>query len=176
LAEETDVDGQEGIASHFELYHRAMSGFGARTAVIDRFLDLLRAGETIEGALQRAEVQEPIRRFVGHTFGTIASDDLCAIASAFTFGREDLLPDVFQKIVRELNHGADGALAPFKYYLLRHIQLDGDEHGPMAARLIDEVCGSDDAKWRLATRAAVGSLQARILLWDSIHDAIKACR
>jgi hypothetical protein len=46
----------------------------------------------------------------------------------------------------------------------------------MAARLIEELCASDAAKWRRATCAAVGSLQARIVLWDSIHDAIKACR
>jgi len=47
--------------------------------------------------------------------------NLCAIASAFTFGREDLLPAVFQRIVDELNVTAGGGLEDFKYYLERHI-------------------------------------------------------
>jgi hypothetical protein len=172
LAEETDEDGQGGYASHFELYHRAMLEFGADTSKIDDFLEQVRSGRDFRQALLAAEIPEPIQQFVGHTFAVIESGDLCRIAAAFTFGREDLLPAVFQKIVDELALQADGELDRFNYYLLRHIELDGDEHGPMAARLVMSLCDHDDARWQTATEAAAEALQARLAFWDSIHLAV----
>src|SRR5882757_8318777 len=44
LGEESDEDGEEGYASHFELYQQAMQRCGAATTVVDQFLDQLRAG------------------------------------------------------------------------------------------------------------------------------------
>ncbi|HEY2841315.1 MAG TPA: DUF3050 domain-containing protein [Pirellulales bacterium] len=175
LGEESDQDGAGGFASHFELYHRAMRGCGASTAAIDQLLAILRKGAPISQALQQVELDPAVRDFVLHTFATIESNDLCAIASAFTFGREDLLPDVFQQIVRRLNHAGDGRLDSFEYYLRRHIQLDADEHGPMAARLMQSLCG-DAGKWRAAEEAAVAALEARIAFWDAIHVAIRRNR
>ena len=109
LAEESDTDGHGGFASHFELYQRAMRRFGAATAPIDSLLARLRAGDPLATASDRAELAEPIRRFVSHTFAVIDSGDLSRIAATFTFGREDLLPDVFQRIVDRLaRQGAGG--------------------------------------------------------------------
>ena len=59
---------------------------------------------------------------MSHTFDVIESGDLCRVAAAFTFGREDLLPEVFQKIVAELDTQVGGNLADFKFYLLRHVE------------------------------------------------------
>ena len=172
LAEESDEDGQGGFASHFELYHRAMTRCGANTAAIDGFLGELRRGKTVSTALESPGVPEPARRFVRQTFDVIDGGNLCAIASAFTFGREDLLPAVFQRIVDELNVEAGGRLEEFKYYLDRHIGLDGEEHGPMANRLLLSLCGSDESRWQAAEQAAVDCLEARRELWDGIYDAI----
>jgi hypothetical protein len=172
LAEESDEDGQGGYGSHFDLYRRAMIRFGADTTKIDRLLSLLRKAQPIDDAISASEVGEPVRRFVDHTFEIIGSNDLCRIASAFTFGREDLLPDVFQKIVDQLDRQTGGGLAEFKYYLRRHIDLDAEEHGPMAARLISELCGEDRVKWNAAQEAAVSSLRARMVFWDSIHKSV----
>src|SRR5262249_24410993 len=102
LAEESDGDGRGGVASHFELYHRAMTRCGAKTAAIDRFLLELRQGKPVSAALGSPELPECVRRFFRQTFDLIEGGNLCAIASAFTFGREDLLPAVFQRIVDEL--------------------------------------------------------------------------
>lgn len=172
LGEETDEDGQGGFASHYQLYHRAMSEAGASTSVIDGLMNMLGAGVPIERAIRTPDLPGPVRQFVGHTFQTLATDDLCGTASAFTFGREDLLPDVFQRIVAQLNHESDGRLRTLEYYLVRHIQLDGDNHGPLAGRLIESLCGDDQARWRRATDAATAALQARIDFWDSIQAAI----
>ena len=172
LAEESDDDGRGGFASHFELYHRSMKQCGANTAGIDGFMDDLRRGVPVLTALASPAVPEAARHFVEQTFKIIETGNLCAVASAFTFGREDLLPDVFQRIVDELNTLAGGQLDDFKYYLDRHIGLDGDEHGPMATRLLQSLCGADDALWEKAEQAAVDCLLARQALWNGIYDAI----
>lgn len=114
------------------------------------------------------------RDFVSQTFGFIQGGNICAIASAFTFGREDLLPAVFQRIVDELNVEAGGGLDDFRYYLRRHIGLDGEEHGPMANRLLLSLCGADESRWQVTEQAAVDCLQARHLLWNGICDQMTA--
>jgi hypothetical protein len=172
LAEESDSDGHGGFASHFELYLRAMRRFGAETASIDRLTARLREGEPLAEALVHAEIGEPIRRFVEQTFALIAGGELAAIAAAFTFGREDLLPDLFGRVVDRLRRQVPGELDDFQFYLERHIQLDGEEHSVLAARLVGTLCGNDEVKWRLAEEAAVASLAARLKLWDAIHQAI----
>jgi hypothetical protein len=176
LAEESDEDGRGGFASHFDLYHRAMSNCGANTAPMDGFLRELRRGQPVSAALESPGVPGCAREFVRRTFDFIEGGNICAIASAFTFGREDLLPSLFQRIVVELNVEAGGGLEDFKYYLERHIGLDGEEHGPMANRLLLSLCGSDDSHWKIAEQAAVDSLVARRRLWDGICDAIRRKR
>ena len=172
LAEESDDDGQGGFASHFELYHRSMRECGASTAGIDEFVGELRRGKSVKSALASPAVPAVARTFVEQTFRIIESGNLCAIASAFTYGREDLLPDVFQRIVDRLNVEAGGQLEVFKYYLKRHIGLDGDEHGPMATQLVESLCGSDESLWNVAEVTAVNCLIARQKLWDGIYEAV----
>lgn len=179
LAEESDGDGRGGFSSHFELYHRSMKQCGANTAGIDGFLSDLRRGIPVLTALASQTVPGAARHFVEQTYKIIETGNLCAVASAFTFGREDLLPGVFQRIVDELNTQAGGRLEDFKYYLERHIGLDGDEHGPMATRLLQSLCGADDALWEKAEQSAVDCLLARQELWNGIYAVItsgKACR
>lgn len=173
LAEESDEDGRGGFASHFELYHRSMKQCGANTAGIDGFLSDLRRGASVCTAIDSPHVPEAARDFVRQTFTIIDSGNLCAIASAFTFGREDLLPHVFQRIVDRLNVEAGGQLEDFRFYLTRHIGLDGDEHGPMATRFVQSLCGSDESLWKVAEETAVNCLIARQKLWDGIDEAVK---
>lgn len=172
LAEETDEDGHGGFASHFELYRRAMHDCGANTQTIDRFLESMRAGHSLDEAMSTCDVPCPAKEFVRHTFEIIESGDLCAIASAFTFGREDLLPEVFQRIVDEMNAQSHGKLDRFTFYLNRHIELDGDSHGPMAMQLISSLCTDDAAKWQIVEDTAVSSLVARKALWDGMYIAL----
>lgn len=172
LAEESDDDGRGGFASHFELYYRSMKQCGANTAGIDGFLNDLRQGDSVETALASPTVPAAARHFVQQTFKVIDSDTLCAVSSAFTYGREDLLPDVFQRIVDRLNVEAGGKLEDFRYYLQRHIGLDGDEHGPMATRLLQSICRSDESLWKVAEETAVNCLIARKKLWDGIYEAV----
>jgi hypothetical protein len=173
LGEESDEDGRGGHVSHFEMYRGAMQDFGASTGPIDRFCRGLAAGRSVPQALVETEVPLPIARFVEHTFAEIESASLARIAAAFTFGREDLLPGVFQRIVDHLNDASGGKLSSFQYYLQRHIALDGDEHGPAAGRIVAGICGQDATRWQAAEAAAVAALNARLALWDAIHTAIR---
>ncbi len=176
LGEESDEDNRGGYASHFELYHRAMQKCGADTRCMDGFLNRLRDGDSLPNALETEKAPIAARRFVKHTFAVIETGDLCAVAATFLFGREDLLPDLFQQIVNRLNAHTDGELDEFLYYLHRHIELDRDEHGPMAKSLMSEICGTDDTKWQTAEDAAIESLQERAALWDGVLDTLNQRR
>ncbi len=168
LAEESDEDGQGGFASHFDLYRRAMARCGAGTAAIDAFLHRLGQGIPIPEALAASGAPEPARRFVLRTFALVEGGDLCAVASAFALGREDLLPDLFRRVVDALDAQTGGGLGDFRYYLARHIGLDEGEHGPMAGKLVELLCGTEESRWQAAGHGAVQSLEARKELWDGI--------
>ncbi|MEQ8280124.1 MAG: DUF3050 domain-containing protein [Deltaproteobacteria bacterium] len=171
LGEESDADGDGGYASHFELYKSAMVQAGASTETVDDFLGHLEGRDTLRSALDAARAPLPVRHFVCETFAL--ADRPHEAAAAFTFGREDLLPDVFQKIVDRLDDAAPGHLGGLRYYLERHIELDGDHHGPMALSLVEELCGDDDDRWNAASDAAVRALEARLVLWDGVAGAIE---
>jgi hypothetical protein len=95
------------------------------------------------------------------------------IAAAFTFGREDLIPDMFRSIVSDLDKNFPGKLDTFRYYLDRHIELDEEVHTPLALQMIEELCGEDEQKWLEAKQVARECLKARIKLWDGIEHSIK---
>lgn len=172
LAEESDEDENGGFASHFELYHRAMKQSGADTHAIDTFLAQLQRGVHLSNALADSTVPQAARRFVKSTFEIIENGSLCEVASVFAFGREDLLPDVFSKIVDNLNSETGGKLERLKYYLQRHIELDGDNHGAMATELLQALCGEDEEKWAKVQNSAIDCLSSRKLLWDGVCEAI----
>lgn len=174
LAEESDLTPEGSPASHFELYLTAMQQAGAQTGTLHRFLEGLDAGSDIQSAFEAADVPPAVRQFVTTTFRIIESDDVCQIAAAFTFGREELLPDVFQQIVERLNDEADGRLNDLEYYLRRHIELDGDEHGAMARQLMEQLCGDRADRWQAAEVSAKQTLRARLDLWDATADRVEA--
>ena len=173
LCEESDEGRDGSFASHFGLYRNAMQSSGANGQKIDQFLNLLDGGQTPAEALACLGNPESVDRFVTHTLEVVQAGELCEIAACFAFGREDLLPDLFEKIVEEINAGSDGALDDFEYYLNRHIELDGDEHGPMSKRMVESICGLDSSKWKRAGAAAKRALDARLTLWEGMLNQMK---
>ncbi|MCA9092222.1 MAG: DUF3050 domain-containing protein [Planctomycetaceae bacterium] len=172
LGEESDLDPHGNPASHFDLYLQSMRQCSADPSWITNFIDQLRSSDSFTTVLDRSPLPDSIHSFVRNTFSIIDSGDVCRIASAFTFGREDLLPSVFQRIVEHLDAGHDGVLSNFRYYLDRHIQLDAEEHGPMAHRLIASLCGDDSEKWSAVKQTARDSLQHRLTLWNGILNSL----
>ena len=154
MGEESDEAIGGGFQSHLEMYLGAMKQAGADTSHFERFLQLLTDGVALEPALEKAEAPLGAAAFVKATFQVIAIDKPHAVAAAFTFGREDLIPDMFRKLVKDLAKESPNRLELFNYYLERHIHLDDEEHGPMALQLVKELCGSDDEAWHLAIETA----------------------
>ena len=171
--EETDVDRNSIPMSHFEMYLNSMKSIKANTKPIDLFIDDIKKGLSVSEALDRSNIPENVKQFVNFSFSTINQNKIHTIAAVFTFGREDLLPDLFIKILEQLKTENPDSLDDLIYYFKRHIELDGDEHGPMALNMISELCGKDNLKWNESIIAAKKALQMRINLWDSINLEIK---
>ncbi|GAB3287774.1 DUF3050 domain-containing protein [Hymenobacter tenuis] len=175
LEEETDVDPEGNPASHFELYLRSMRECGADTAPIERLLAALAGGATVVEALQQAQAPASVQAFVLDTFRIIDSGKAHAVAAAFTFGREDVIPDMFRHLVHDLRQRFPGQLDTFTYYLDRHIQLDEEVHTPLAQQMVRELCGHDAQRWQESREVAAHCMQARVALWDGIQaDLLKA--
>jgi hypothetical protein len=172
LGEESDeFDGR--FLSHFEIYLLAMAQSGASTAGVTELISRLETIQVLE-AVERTEIPEGARQFLRTTFELIESGKLHAVAAAFTFGREDLIPDMFRSLVRDLNERKPGSYATFLWYLERHIEVDGEDHGPLSLRMVADICGEDDARWTEAADAADAALKARLALWDSVLARITA--
>lgn len=167
LGEESDEDPTGGHISHFELYKRAMDEAGASYTSINHVVEALQEGKSVPEALTHADAPAAAARFVSSTFEIIGRDRLHEVAAAFAFGREDLIPDMFLAMVKELNANGQN-FNTFIYYLERHIELDGDHHAGLSALMLSHVCGEDPQKWAEATTTAQEALRARIALWDGI--------
>jgi len=177
LDEESDAIGGS-VASHFELYLRAMEEMGADTACARAFVAAVVAGASPAVALREVAVPAPAARFVAQTMATVERGRAWEIAASFTLGREEAIPLMFTELVRALpGHGrtADGRAydsAALRLYLERHVEVDGGKHAPLARRLLFEVCGEDPVRWSEARVAALAALDARRVLWDAVASAI----
>jgi len=172
LAEESDTDLNGNTKSHFELYLDSMSQIGASTDLINSFVLKIIESKSYIKSVNEIDINQAIKNFMDFTFDIIATNKNHVIASVFTFGREDLIPDMFIEIVKKLSNSNEIKADNLIYYLERHIEIDADEHGPMALKMIEELCGNDEKKWEEATTASIEALNMRIKLWDSINDII----
>jgi pyrroloquinoline quinone (PQQ) biosynthesis protein C len=174
LGEESDEDGRGGYISHFELYREAMRECGASTHKIDSLTAALGRNVGIDQALVACAAAPSITEFVRTTFSFTSSAQPHCVAAAFTFGREDVIPDMFRQCVAALATERGCGLERMRYYLARHIDLDETTHAPMAIKVMRELCADDATKWMEATGAVRTALRARITLWDGIDDVAQA--
>ncbi len=171
LGEETDEDGAGGYQSHFELYLQAMKESGARVEPIHQFIAALQTGLSPSQALDEINAPECVRSFVLHTMDVAMNGGTHEVSSAFFFGREDIIPDMFQSLITELGNRGQSSTT-LEYYFNRHIELDGDLHGPLAQKLPDQLCANDPIKQDEAIQTAKKSMLARIELWNGVLAAI----
>lgn len=167
LGEETDEDGKGSYASHFQLYIQAMEEVGADTHLIDKYLNQIESGVDVIQALEKIEIPSSISQFVQKNLELALHGKIHEVTSAFFFGREDLIPDMFTVLLQELNHNQQST-ENLEYYLQRHIELDGDQHGPLAEKLLASLCGTNDTYWQESKEIAITALRSRIELWDGV--------
>ena len=168
VGEESDIDLAGVRKSHFELYIAAMNQSGADTSQIEKFIQDLKKGNSVNSSLATANVAPEINKFVSHTFDVINADKAHVQSAVFTFGREDLIPNMFLSLVNDLNKNSPNDISIFKYYLERHIEVDGGHHSHLALQMTSNLCGPNDQFWKEAEQAVIISLWKRIELWDGI--------
>ncbi len=168
LGEESDVDEAGERISHFELYLKAMHQMEADTAGIEALLDQIKSGTPIRPAIEEASIPDQVKRFLCFTFEVALNAPAHVQAAVFTFGREDLIPSMFHKLLEQLYAEMPNKVSTFKYYIERHIEVDGDHHSHLAIEMVSELCGQDEQKWKEAEQAAQQALELRYGLWDAI--------
>ena len=173
VAEETDLAMDGTRQSHFEMYLDAMQQCGATTSVVSEFLENVKNTQNIFVSIKQSNLHPNVKAFFDFTFRVIEEGKAHKIASAFTFGREDLIPSMFTEILKNFQSNfPETDLSKLIYYFERHIELDADEHGPMAMQMISELCGSSETKWSEVEEVSVEALQKRIGLWDAIEEQV----
>lgn len=165
VGEESDLDQHGNPVSHFDLYLRAMEEIGADTSVIRKFL------ETDDLTL----IPQGAREFVEFNLHTAKNGHIVEVASSFFFGREKLIPDMFQAIVDTLKK--ENVEAPtFLYYLERHIEVDSGEHGPLALKALTHLTNNDPLLEKMALETGLKALDQRSGLWDEVLFALRQSR
>jgi hypothetical protein len=178
IGEETDVDPDGSYVSHLDLYRRAMADTGASTLQFDRFCSLVQVGVPVEVALARIGAPRHVRAFVGHTMALANSGATEEVLAAFFYGREDIIPEMFRRLLKTLygtKHNND-RLRHFIYYIDRHIELDGDSHGPMGRELLENLVAGSPHRHERVLHAACNSIQARIELWNGTLSKLRNSR
>lgn len=172
FGEESDLNELGEAKSHFEMYLDAMQEVKANSTAIKQFINSLKSQYGVKDAISATKTDKRIIDFVSFSFELIASKQDHLIASAFTFGREDLIPVMFVEILKST---ANPQLQYPKliYYFERHIEVDGEEHGPLSLQMVEELCGNSEQKWQEATEVAKEALRKRIQFWDAINESLK---
>jgi len=173
VAEESDLTLDGRHQSHYEMYLEAMKDCGANIVEVEQFLATIRSLNNIFVAIKTSDLHPNIKAFLDFTFRVIEEGKAHEIAAAFTFGREDLIPSMFTAILKNFQANfPETDLRKLIYYFERHIELDADEHGPMAMQMITELCGTDAQKWKEVEVVSILALEKRIGLWDAIEESI----
>ena len=178
LGEETDSLPNGKFCSHFEMYLIAMSEIGASTAQISEFIQTVQQGihgaqTSVTDALERVGAAPAIQNFVNFTIETAVNGKTSEVLASFFYGREDSIPEMFRHLLDTWDINQADA-ETFVYYLNRHIELDGDKHGPAVKRIINDQFKEDLNSWHELFDSAIKSAELRIELWDALEAELKA--
>jgi hypothetical protein len=172
VGEESDVDLDGNRKSHFELYLDAMKQCGADTSKIEIFIKELKTNSDFNAAFIKSHTPKEASEFVDFTFNIISSNKAYLQSAIFTFGREDLIPGMFISIINEIHKNFPNEISIFKYYIERHIEVDGDHHSHLALQMTNNLCDENEQFWKEAEVAVIQSLERRIGLWDGVYTQL----
>jgi hypothetical protein len=162
VGEESDVDQAGKAASHFSLYLKAMDEVGADKSLINQLL------ATRDISILPKEIKDIVHFHLGVAMNAPVHE----VAACFFYGREKLIPEMFTSIVDILKQSQLNC-PTLIYYLEHHIELDGEDHGPKAMTLMQELADTDQKRDEV-NAMAIKSLVQRRALWNYIENQIKA--
>ena len=169
LCEESDFIEGIGFISHFEIYLLAMKNMDAKTDELDKLTSKISDKGYNEKYLDDIDASDEVKSFLKHDLKVSMNGTLPEIVGAFTLGREKVIPNMFDYILPAIKETSES-----KYlitYLERHIDIDGDRHGPLSMKLLNATC--DEKQLSLAYATAIKSLELRLLVWDRVYSDIK---
>jgi hypothetical protein len=178
IGEETDVGPDGSYVSHLALHLRAMGDIGTSTRQFEKFRSLVLNGVPVEAALTRIGAPPHVQTFGAHTMTLANSGSTKEVLAAFFYGREDIIPEMFRRLLDTL-YGAkqnNDRLRHFIYYIDRHIELDGDSHGPKRHELLNDLIANSPHRGERALQAACSSIKARIGLWNGTLSKLRNSR
>lgn len=173
VTEESDIDGRDGFISHYELYLEAMDECGADSEPFKSFAKSLKEGINYKTALaENTLIRNSVKDFVAFDLELALTGDLFEVAAVFFYGREGLIPEMFQPLVDSLKASGN---TPNRliFYLNRHIEVDDRYHGPLAKQLFMELCENDPKQIKRANEIGVKCLETRMNLWTGVLEEIK---
>lgn len=158
-------------ASHFQTYLLAMDEVGADIQSILDFVECV-SNEGLESALCMPNIPAPAKKFMRFTFAVIKRDQPHLLAAALAYGRETLVPQLYRAIKQQLKTNSTHAPS-LQTYLQRHIQLDEQEHGPLALQMVEELCEGSAKKQTEALQVAEQALTVRLEFWNGIYKVLQ---
>ena len=169
LCEESDYIEGIGFISHFEIYLLAMKSMGAKTDQLDKLTSSITDNGYNEKYLDNIVATTEVKSFLKYDLEVSINGTLPEIVGAFTLGREKVIPNMFGYILPAIKETSTS-----KYlitYLERHIDIDGDRHGPLSMKLLNSSCDREQLSHAYA--AAIKSLELRLLVWDRVYEDIR---
>ena len=158
--------------SHFGIYRRAMEEIGADTTAIDAVLQQAMAGD-LSGAVQHPRIPPAAARFLATTQVLLREGEGHALAAAFAYGRELLVPDLFRALLQRLQVLALPC-PTLCWYLERHSSLDGDSHGPLAEAMVLALVGDDAMAMQRVEQVKHLVIADRKRFWDALHAELRS--
>jgi hypothetical protein len=171
LGEESDITPDGLHASHFDLYLSAMREVGANTSQIEHFVDLVRSNIAVDVALRMVKAPEPVQKFVLATIESAKNGSVFEVLGSFLYGREDAIPQMFKTLLADWSVPREETPI-FVYYLQRHIELDGDSHGPAATRLVSDLAEGNADSLEQIRRAGILAIEHRLAFWDALQSEL----
>lgn len=172
LGEESDMGPDDQPISHFGWYLKAMEELGVSTAPISGLVNALSQGQPSIQAVEQSTLPQAAKQFCITTF-EVLQRPLVEQMAVFFYAREDLIPAMFLPLVEQLQQTG----LPCHWlvtYLQRHIEVDGDSHGPIIHQALQRLLTQGPVDLVQCQATVERSLQARLDLWQAIQSQVEA--
>ena len=110
--------------------------------------------------------------YLKQTFRTIQEGDLTELMASFCYGREDIIPDMFRRLITNLSEKNSTRWEKLGFYFTEHIDCDETRHGPMARAMLERHCSNDLRLWVKVEQGAKSALIQRKNFWDGVLEEL----
>jgi hypothetical protein len=149
-----------------------MKECGASTQTIDLLVASVASGGDYWSVIET--LPTPVKNFVKTTLNIALYGEDYEVAAAFTIGRENLIPSMFIEFVEKVSSAHPEEMDTLLHYFQRHIDVDGDDHGPLALKMLLRLCDNDSTKIARVIQIAEQVLASRLQLWDGAMAAMES--